>query len=88
MLYHGGLTYFSLSNGWIIQFCTSLGYLNRVFGMPQESLTAWMSTQSDIGNWLWPGRPPDSFLEHTTTASVCTALVALSFTLTMTSALL
>ena len=88
MLCHGGLVRFSLSKGCIIRFCTGTGCINKVLVLQQNSLAAWMTTQSGIANWLWPGRPPNSYLEHITTAYICTALVVLLFTFTVVSALL
>ena len=88
MLRHSGLTRFCIGNGWFIRFCTGIGCLERVLGLPQEQLSSWFADRSGIGNWLWTGRPPGSFLEHITLTSVGITLIMASFTITVISAML
>ena len=82
-LRHGGLTHFTLSGRWIIRFCSGLGCLGQVFGAPANILSDYTTDKSGFSEWLWPGRPPGTFLEHVLSSTICTFLVLASFAITV-----
>jgi len=83
LLQHGGLTHFAIGNGWIICFATGLSCLGQVLGMPENYISDHTSDKSGLSEWLWPGQPPWTFLEHVVTSTVCTILVFVSFSITV-----
>ena len=87
LLRHGGLTHFAIGNGWIIRFATGLSCLGQVLAMPEKYISDLTSDKSGISEWLWPGQPPWTFLEHVATSTLCTILIIVSFSITVVSAI-
>ena len=83
MFRHGGLTRFTISGGWIIRFCSGFGCLGQVLGAPANFLSHYTKDKSGFSEWLWPGRPPGTLLEHVLSSTICTFLVLVSFAITV-----
>ena len=77
--------HFSLGGGWFIPFCACCicFQASPCHGMPD----IFLSKDKSLSDWIWPGRPPESLLEHVTLASIGSAMVILAFTITTSIAI-